>query len=334
MLNHMNLEKTKPLCMVLSTGGTIASRTDPLSGLAVPVCSVEELIAQVPGIDDHATIDTKEIFCIASPHIGPDQWRLLHGAVASELSRPDVDAVVISHGTALLEETAWFLDLTIESTKPVVLVGAQRNASTPDSDGPRNLSDAIRTAVDPQCPNLGVVVVMNQKIHAARTARKVHTFDVDAFDSGEWGVLGQITPEGVRFGRRPTRKIHLPLLDTPLPRVAIVPMYAGADSCLVDAAAKAYDAIVIEAVGAGHVNPLMYEAICRALHDGLFVVVTTRLPNGGARPCYGFTGSSQRLLDAGAIIGADLSAWKARVLLMLALQAKLSKQATQNLFVC
>jgi L-asparaginase len=306
---------------MLSTGGTIASRIDPASGLAVPVASSGVLLESIPGLAEHAQVEALEVFCVASPHIGPDQWRILHDQVQHQLTRPQVSGVVISHGTALLEETAWFLDLTLSTAKPVVLVGAQRNASQPDTDGPRNLFDAIRTAVNTCSRDLGVLVVMNQQIHAARTVRKNHSFDVNAFESGEWGQLGHVAVEGVQIMSRPTRRIHVALNDTPLPGVAIVPMYAGADGGLVEAAAERYQGLVIQAIGAGHVNPDVFKAVNRALDKGVPVWITTRLSRGGARPCYGFIGSSKQLLDAGAVIAGDLSAWKARILLMLALQS-------------
>lgn len=298
----------------------------------MPEASASDLLARIPGLATFARVDALEVFRVASPHIGLDEWRLLHSAVTGALDRHDVEGVVVSHGTALLEETAWFLDVTLAHHKPIVVVGAQRNASQPDTDGPRNLLDAIRTAIDPNCNGLGVLVVMNQQIHAARNVRKTHSFDVDAFHSGEWGQLGHIAPEGVQLMRRPTHQVHVGLAEAPLPSVTIVPMYAGAEGHMVDAAASFSQGLVIQAVGAGHVNPTVFEAVRRALSKGLPVVVTTRLPRGGARACYGFEGSSQQLLDAGAIIGADLSAWKARILLMLALQSGKSHEEIGMLF--
>ena len=318
---------------MISTGGTIASRIDPATGLANPVCSGKELLAAVPGLSGVADIEVEELFCIPSPHIGPAEWVALHASVTAALNRPDITGVIISHGTALLEETAWFLDVTIKNEKPVVLVGAQRNASEPDFDGPRNLLSAARVCVCPQARTMGVLVVMNQHVNAAREVTKTHSFNVDTFNSGEWGYLANAGPAGVRFHRAPLPRVHVPLTAAVLPRVEVLPMYAGADGELLRAASRLASGIVVQAVGAGHVNPSMYAAIQDSVQEGAVVVVATRIPRGGTRACYGFTGSSQLLENCGAILASDLSAWKARVLLMLALQTGMAHQAIRELFI-
>jgi len=323
---------TQPRCVLIATGGTIASRLDPDTGLAMPTASGADLLAAVPALGALAEMDVDEAFRIPSPHIGPEQWIVLHRRVAAALDRPDVAGVVISHGTALLEETAWFLDLTIRHEKPVIVIGAQRNASEPDFDGPRNLYNAVRVCIDGQARGKGVLVMLNQHINAAREATKTHSFDVETFNSGEWGYLGSAAPEGIVFHRAPLRRLHVPLLPRPLPAVEVVSMYAGADGALVRAAARHAQGLVIQGVGAGHVNPPVYEALLEALAAGVAVVVTTRIPRGGARAGYGFAGSSRMLKDAGAILGSDLSAWKARILLMLALQEKRGNAEIQQLF--
>jgi len=326
------MEPVRHRCVLIAMGGTIASRVDPRTGLAVPVCSGAELVAAIPEISTVADIEIEELSCIPSPHIGPPEWVQLHGRVAAALSRPDVTGVVISHGTALLEETAWFLDVAVGSDKPVVLVGAQRNASEADFDGRRNLLSAARVCVSPQARGMGVLVVLNQHVNAAREVIKTHSFDVETFNSGEWGYLANVTPEEVRFHRAPLRRVHVPLTAATLPVIEILSMYAGASGELIRAAGKIASGLVIQAVGAGHVNPAMYEAIRDVIRDGVTVAVSTRIPRGGARACYGFTGSSKSLEDCGAILSSDLNAWKARILLMLALQAGMGRQAIQELF--
>ena len=137
--------------------------------------------------------------------------------------------VLVTHGTNTLEETAYFLDLTITSSKPVVLVGAQRPASDPDADGPRNLVDAIRVAVSPEATGKGVVVVMNGQINAARDVTKTNTSQVETFRSLEFGALGVVDVDAVRFYRSPIRRQTLTADSrTPLPRIEIVSTYAGA----------------------------------------------------------------------------------------------------------
>lgn len=306
-------------CALVTTGGTIVSRIDPATGLAMPVLSGQELLQAVgPEVGDVEVHD----FCrVASPQLGPQQWVGLQPLVQSLLERADIAGVVVSHGTSTLEETAWFLDLTLRGDKPVVVTGAQRNASAGDFDGPRNLLTALKLCRAPAARGHGVLVALNEHVNAAREATKTHTVDVETFQSGEWGYLGSVVNDRVRFHRTPLRRLHVPLRGGELPRVDIVPMYAGADGALVRAAAAAgARGLVIQAVASGHVNAAMYEAILEVLAQGLPVVVSTRIPRGGTRAGYGFAGSSQHLVDHGAVLGGDLSPWKARILLMLALQ--------------
>src|SRR3712207_3766772 len=141
----------------------------------------------------------------------PPRWAALTRAVQDALARPEVAGVVVSHGTDTLEETAWWLDLTVGSDKPVVLIGAQSNASEPDFDGPRNLLNAVRIATDPASAGKGVVLAMNGQINAARDVAKTHTTNVETFQSGQWGLLGAVDPDRVVWARAPLRRQHLPI---------------------------------------------------------------------------------------------------------------------------
>ncbi len=321
-----------PGCVLIATGGTIASRIDARTGLAVPANTGAELIEAVPRLASVARVRVDEFGRIPSPHITPDDWVGLHGRVLVALADDDCAGIVIAHGTGMMEETAWFLDLTVQHDKPVVLTGAQRNASEPDFDGARNLLDAVRFATSPRTRGMGVLLALNGHLNAAREVMKTHSLDVETFNSGEWGYLGGIVGEQVLMHRAPQRRLHLPLQDSALPRVEIVSMYAGADGALVDAAASLAPGIVIQAVGTGHVNPPMYRAIRAALERGVEVVISTRIPRGGTKAGYGMEGSSHSLAQAGAILAGDLSAWKARILLMLALQNKHPRAGLQALF--
>ena len=164
-----SIGQTLPTVAVLSTGGTIASRQDPVKGGYVPVLSADDLIAAVPAIRKVARIETQEISNISSSDMTPQVWLQLSTRINELLSRSGIAGAVVTHGTNTLEETAYFLDLTITSSKPVVVVGAQRPASDRDADGPRNLLDAIRVATSPEAAGKGVMVVMNGQINAART---------------------------------------------------------------------------------------------------------------------------------------------------------------------
>src|ERR1700731_2787241 len=200
-----------PKVVVLSTGGTIASKQDPVKGGYVPALSGGELVAAVPAIKKIAQIQVEQISNIPSPDMTPEIWLRLAGRINKLLARPEIAGVVVTHGTDTLEETAYFLDLTIISNKPVILVGAQRPASDPDSDGPRNLLDAIRVATAPEAAGKGAMVVMNGQINAARDVSKTSTVEVETFRSLEYGQLGVADFDQVRFYRTPLRRQTFPL---------------------------------------------------------------------------------------------------------------------------
>lgn len=311
---------TLPRCVLLSTGGTIASRIDPRTGLAVPALSADDLLATLPELKGKIHVSVEDFSKVPSPHISPEHWTGLHKRISTLLADEGISGVVVSHGTGLLEETAWFLDLTISSDKPVVIVGAQRNSSERDYDGSRNLLNALQTCVHPSSRGKGVLVVLNQHINAAREVHKTHTFDVETFNCGEWGFLGNVMADKVIYHREPSRRLRMDYDGQTLPRVDVVPLYAGASGSIIKACvADGAEGIVIQAVGSGHVNPSFASSIREVLRSGITVVVATRVPRGGTRACYGFEGSSQLLQDDGAALAGDLSAWKARVVLMLAM---------------
>ena len=317
---------------LVTTGGTIVSLIDPATGRAMPVLDGERLLDGLRGRSDAAGIDAAaievhDLMCVASPQIGLDDWVALHRRVQQLVARDDIGAVIVTHGTSTLEETAWFLDLTVRTDKPIVLTGAQRNASEADFDGPRNLIGAIRVGQADAARGLGVLVVLNDHVNAAREVTKTHTLDVETFSSGEWGFLGAVQRHRVVFHRAPLRRLHIPLHDAVLPLVDVVAMYPGATGALVGAAIDhGAQGVVIAAVASGHVNAAMAAAIERVLAAGTPVVVSTRIPRGGTREGYGFDGASSRLVEAGAVLSDDLSPWKARILLMLALQAGLAQR--------
>lgn len=312
---------------LVTTGGTIVSRIDAATGLAMPVLSGDALLETLSGMTDTRNIEVHDFVRVASPEIQPSHWVGLHARIQELIEREEIEGIVVTHGTSTLEETAWFLDLTLKTDKPIVVTGAQRNASEHDFDGPRNLLNALRICRAEDAHGMGVLVALNDHINAAREATKTHTLDVETFQSGEWGYVGGLVKDRVMFHRRPARRVHVPLTAPELPDVEIVSMYAGASGAMVKAAAASgAKGLVVQAVASGHVNAAMYEAIVEVLAQGLPVVIATRIPRGGTRTGYGFAGSSQQLVEAGAVLSGDLSAWKARVLLMLALQAGQARQ--------
>ena len=317
----------KPVVVLFATGGTIAMKVDPVKSAPVPALSGEDLLATVPELAKHARVETVNVAHVPSGYMDPTVWSALTRRVQTALARADVAGAIVTHGTDTLEETAYWLDLTVESDKPIVLVGAQRNASEPDFDGPRNLLNAVRIAVDAQSRGKGAVIAMNDRINAAREATKTHTSNVQTFESGDAGFLGGVSSDGVVYWRSPVHRQHVTLAAERMPRVDIVAMYAGADGRMVEAAvANGSRGLVIQALGMGNVNQPMYAAIKQAIAKGVAVVISTRVPKGSVYPHYGYEGGGQTLAAAGAVMGDDLSPQKARILLMLLLQSGVSAQ--------
>jgi len=321
LLATFTYAQTKPVVVFIATGGTIAMKIDPVKHAPVPAISGEDLLSTVPEVSRYATVEVKNISNVPSDYMDPARWTALTREVKTALARPAVAGVVISHGTDTLEETAYWLDLTVDSDKPVVLIGAQRNASESDFDGPRNLLNAVRIAVDPQSKGKGAMLAMNNQINAAREVTKTHTSTVETFKSGDFGFLGEVDFDRIVYWRTPLRRQHVSIKTDNMPYVEIVPMYGGADGYLIKAALDhGAKGVVVQGLGWGNVNQPMFAAIKDAIAKGIPVVVTSRVPNGRVLPNYGWEGGGKTLVEAGAVMGDDLSPQKARILLILLLQ--------------
>ncbi|MEO9101050.1 MAG: asparaginase [Burkholderiaceae bacterium] len=317
----------KPTVAFIATGGTIAMKIDPVKNAPVPAISGDDLLATVPDIGKYATIQVNNLSNVPSDYMDPPRWIQLTKAVQTALDRSEVAGVIVSHGTDTLEETAFWLDLTVQSPKPVILIGAQRNASSPDFDGPRNLLNAARIAVDAQARDKGVLLAMNNQINAARYVTKTHTGNVETFNSGQFGMIGEVYPDRVIFVYAPLRRQHIAIQQASMPQVDIVPMYGGADGAALRAAVdRGAKGIVVQALGMGNMNESMFEAVKYALGKKVPVVVSTRVHNGRVLPNYGFIGGGKTSADAGAVMAGDLKPAKARILLMLLLQSGLSSK--------
>lgn len=326
----------KPIVQFIATGGTIAMKVDPVTKGVVPAITGDDLLQTVPDVSNYARIEVNNFSKMSANYITVDWWIRLTQAVDSALARPEVAGVVIAQGTDTMDETAYWLDLTVKSNKPVVMIGAQRNASSSDFDGPRNLLNAVRIAVTEQAKDKGVMVAMNNQINAARYVTKTHTANVETFKSGDFGFLGEVWDDRVIFSNAPLRRQHIDIQAKAddFPKVDIFQMYAEADGkyirYAVDTGAKG---IVIQAVGMGNMNVSMFEGVKYALSKQVPVVIATRVPNGRTLPVYGFDGGGKTTYDAGAVMAGGRSPQKARILLMLAIQdGKTSTEALRTLF--
>lgn len=313
---------------ILFTGGTISMTVDPATGAAAPSLGARDLIEKVPALASVAGFEAEDFSRLPGPHITPEQmWRLARRA-AAWLERPDVDGLVITHGTDTLEETAWFLDLALDTDKPVVLLGAMRTSSEPSWDGPANLISGARVASSAESRGRGVLVAMDEQIITAREVRKVHTESSGSFRSPSFGPVGVIDAGHVRYHRGPAPRLSWrdpsaePLLRVARyePNVELVSAYAGATDrpfrAAVDAGVRG---IAVDAFGRGNVTPDMRRGIAYAREHGVPVLVASRCPAGTVAPRYGYEGGARDLQNLGVMFAGDLGGPKARIRLMLAL---------------
>jgi L-asparaginase len=302
----------RPPVVVIGTGGTIGSAGGYWTGNPTRV-PIEQLV-RVPGIDSVASITSEQLWNVASSAIGPARWLELSRHVAELLrTRPELAGVVITHGTDTMEETAYFLDLTLPGDRPVIVTGAMRPSDMAGADGPANLTNAARAAVDPRARGRGTMVLMDDRLLAARDVTKTNSTRLDTFQAPERAPIAIVDADGL-FYRGPSPGRSTPLFDITalreLPRVDVVYGYAGADSVVIDAlVAAGAKGLVMAGVGRGGLTPAQNGALRRARAAGVAVVVGTRT-GAGRVPV-------ER--DDGMIGAGDLNPQKARVLLMLAL---------------
>lgn len=324
--------KHSPRLLVVATGGTIAMRIDPASGGPVPALTGAELIAAVPALAALGGVEVEEFANIPSERMQPETWLKLAQRVQQVVAARAADGLVILHGTDTMEETAFFLDITVPTDIPIVFTGAMRAATDPNPDGPANILDAATVALHPDSRGRGVLIVMHGEIHSARRGTKIDTSDVDSFESIQPPDLGRVRSGWVQFSQAWTPHVHVPL-PVHLPRVDIIPMYAGVDDFALRAALERGAAgLVIASVGAGNVNEALYRGIQEALAAGIPVVISSRVPFGGVRPIYAYAGGGVALQRAGAIFANDLNPQKSRVLLMAGLGAGYDREQLAALF--
>jgi L-asparaginase len=307
--------------VVVSTGGTIASRPDKATGKLVPALSAEDLLETLDW-PDAPPLEVDELAQVPSWEIFDELAFALAARVEQQLERAAVDGVVVTHGTDTMEETVYLVDRSVESEKPVVVTGAQRTSDAADADGPRNLRDAIAVAAAAESRGRGAMILFAGEIHAAREVRKVHTSALDAFASPGYGPIGHVDGGRVVFRRRPERRPALrPATRSAAPRVDLIRLHAGSDERFVRFAAETgARAVVLEATGRGNGNVRVVDAVREATEAGVLVVVCSRCAAGRVEPLYG-RGGGRDLEEAGALFAGDLAGPKARVLLQVAFAA-------------
>jgi len=307
------------MIVLLFTGGTISMRHDAVVGGAVPTLTGRDILAMAPGIDRLAELEVDDWGAFPGPHMTVERMWSLRQRIIEHLTRPDVDGVVVTHGTDSLEESAYLMARSVESDKPVVFTGAMRTSSDLGWDGPGNLGAAVRVAASEDAKGCGVMVVISDRIFTALDVTKVHTSAVEAFDSPGLGPLGVIDDGKVIFRRALSAPIPIlapPALATP---VDIVYAYAGADSRLIDASRQVGRGIVIAGMGRGNIPPAMVEGLDRWIAEDKPVVITSRAFRGRVGCTYGYPGGGRRLAERGAIFAGPRRPQQARIDVMLAL---------------
>lgn len=281
----------KKKVVVFTTGGTIAMKFDPKVNGLVPAVSGEDLAAAVPGLGDVADVEVREFSNIASPGMTPEMMFQLSRMVNEVLEHDDVAGAVITHGTDTVEETSYLLDLLHKGDKPVVLTAAMRGAGDTSPDGPANIYCAVKTAASEEAKGKGVMVLLNDTIHAAGQVRKTHSANPATFASPWWGPIGYCDLDRVIFRREPlNRQTFSPEALTA--RVDIVPAQTGLGRGYIDyAVAQGCKGIIIEGFGRGNVPPPMEEGIKDAVDKGVVVVITTRTHGGRPYEVYAYPGS-------------------------------------------
>ncbi|ECQ8723065.1 type II asparaginase [Campylobacter jejuni] len=329
------MKKAKSRIAILGTGGTIAGFIDSTiatTGYTAGAIDIDVLIKAVPQIRDLADISWEQIANIDSSNMCDEIWLRLAKKIA-KLFAEGIDGVVITHGTDTMEETAYFLNLTIKSDKPVVLVGAMRPSTAISADGPKNLYNAVALVANKEAKNKGVMVAINDKILSARGVVKTHSLNVDAFSSPDFGDLGYIVDGKVFFYNNVT-KAHTKNAPfdvsklTSLPKVDILYSYSNDGSGV---AAKALfehgtKGIVVAGSGAGSIHKNQKDVLKELLKKGLKVVVSSRVVAG----CVAVSDSDEKL---GFISAEDLNPQKARVLFMLALTKTSDPKKIQEYFL-
>ncbi len=304
--------------LLINTGGTIAMSEDQTTGKVSP-SSENPINTQTPFFNQLADITVEDLFNLPSPHMTCEKMLQLSDYIQDQAI--NYDGVVITHGTDTLEETAYFLELTLDLSIPVVLTGAMRSSNEVGSDGMSNLRGAILVASAIESRDQGVLVVMNEEIHSATYVTKTHTTNLATFQTPTFGPIGLISKNEVIYFQHILRQEFYPISSVDKP-VALLKAYAGMDDQLLRAVGQSgYHGLVIEALGAGNMPPATVDAIVSLLEQGLPIVIVSRSFNGIIEDIYDYEGGGKRLRQLGVIFAQGLSGVKARLKLMAILNA-------------
>ena len=317
---------------IIFNGGTISMKIDEKIKAAVPSLSADEIMSMIPGVEDYAEIEAYTFSSMPSPHMTLETMLKLSKFTTELVERDDIDGVVITHGTDTLEETAYLLDLTVKTKKPVVVTGAMRSGSELGYDGPFNLATSICTAISDEAVGRGVLVCFNGELNSASEVTKANSMALNAFRTPNFGPIGIVDNDNVIFYRDAN---HLEKYDVSKieKQVALIKCVVDMDSSYIDyLIEKGYGGIVIEALGRGNVPPKMLEGIKKAIELEIPVVVVSRCFEGRVFESYGYEGGGKQLKNLGVIFGDTLPGQKARIKLILAINSGMNIHEVARVF--
>lgn len=307
--------------LVLHTGGTISMQADQNGAVeSSPINPMTQVTSPLENIE----VVSVDFLNLPSPHIQIDHMMMIYKKIREEASH--FDGFVITHGTDTLEETAYFLDTMSIPQKPIVVTGAMRSSNELGSDGIYNYRTALRVAADEKSADKGVLVVMNDEIHAAKYVTKTHTTNVSTFQTPTHGPLGLVTKREILFFKAADKRVRFDLqaINGVVP---IIKSYADMDTILLDALVEApISGLVIEALGAGNLPPASISAIKKLINKQLPIVLVSRCFNGIAEPVYAYDSGGIQLEELGVLFVKELNSQKARIKLLIALNAGLNGQ--------
>ena len=305
--------------LVLHTGGTISMQADDSGAVVTSQDNPMNHVSNpLEGVEVHAL----DFFNLPSPHIKPKHMLALYQKIKEEADH--YDGFVITHGTDTLEETAYFLDTMEVPHKPIVLTGAMRSSNELGSDGVYNYLSALRVASDDKAADKGVLVVMNDEIHAAKYVTKTHTTNVSTFQTPTHGPLGLIMKHEILYFKTAEPRVRFDL-DRIQGLVPIIPVYAGMTEELLDLLpVDQLDGLIIQAFGAGNVPKETAQKLIALIQEGLPIALVSRCFNGIAEPVYAYEGGGVCLQNAGIFFVKELNAQKARLKLLIAINVGLT----------
>ncbi|HEL1557923.1 asparaginase [Streptococcus suis] len=307
--------------LVLHTGGTISMQADQNGAVeSSPINPMTQVTSPIENIE----VVSVDFLNLPSPHIQIEHMMMIYKKIREEASH--FDGFVITHGTDTLEETAYFLDTMSIPQKPIVVTGAMRSSNELGSDGIYNYRTALRVAADKKSADKGILVVMNDEIHAAKYVTKTHTTNVSTFQTPTHGPLGLVTKREILFFKAADKRVRFDLqaINGVVP---IIKSYADMDTILLDALVEApISGLVIEALGAGNLPPASISAIKKLINKQLPIVLVSRCFNGIAEPVYAYDGGGIQLEELGVLFVKELNSQKARIKLLIALNAGLNGQ--------